>query len=56
LEGARGQYEGRAVHPAAQADGDVEIAHGLRAGEPVVVEGTFVLKSEVLREQMGHND
>jgi cobalt-zinc-cadmium efflux system membrane fusion protein len=33
--------------------GAVELLEGLRAGETVVVEGAFLLKSDILREKMG---
>jgi cobalt-zinc-cadmium efflux system membrane fusion protein len=51
-----GKYEMRAVERGQEAEGAVEILHGLNAGEPIVSEGSFILKSEVLREQMGAND
>ncbi len=54
------RHEGRfEVRPIARGDdfeGDVEVLTGLAAGEPVVTEGAFILKSEVLRAQMGAND
>jgi hypothetical protein len=34
----------------------VEIKQGLTGDETVVTEGSFILKSEVLRSQMGSND
>jgi len=46
----------RAVEPGPAYEGDVEIVRGLAGGERVVTEGAFILKSQVLREQMGSND
>ncbi|MEI8258135.1 MAG: efflux RND transporter periplasmic adaptor subunit, partial [Deltaproteobacteria bacterium] len=51
-----GRFQMRPIERGADIEGDVEITRGLRAGEPVVVEGAFVLKSELLRSQMGVND
>ena len=34
-------------------DGAVEVTAGLSAGDRVVVRGGFVLKSELLKDQMG---
>jgi len=56
VEKSPGKYEMRAVERGQDLAGTVEILHGLLAGEPVVSEGSFILKSEVLREQMGSND
>jgi cobalt-zinc-cadmium efflux system membrane fusion protein len=56
VEKAKGKYEMRAVERGQDLAARVEILHGLLAGEPVVSEGSFILKSEVLREQMGSND
>jgi cobalt-zinc-cadmium efflux system membrane fusion protein len=56
VELSPGRFEVRPVERGAEVDGEVEIAHGLHDGEPVATDGTFVLKSEVLREQMGSND
>ncbi len=47
------RYERRIVTPGRQAGAYTEVLSGLSAGEPVVVEGTFYLKSEVARHQMG---
>lgn len=56
IEKAKGKFEMRAVERGQDLAARVEILHGLLAGEPVVSEGSFILKSEVLREQMGSND
>lgn len=53
----RGDEEGvfvaRDVVPGAAAHGFVEIREGLKAGEPVVTRGAFVLKSVVLGSSIG---
>ena len=36
-----------------EAHGVVEIRHGLRAGERIVAEGAFILKSELLKSTIG---
>jgi cobalt-zinc-cadmium efflux system membrane fusion protein len=56
VERRPGAYEVRAVERGAEADGRVEVKRGVEAGERVVADGSFLLKSEVLREQMGKND
>jgi cobalt-zinc-cadmium efflux system membrane fusion protein len=56
VEKAKGKYDMRAVERGEEQEGEVAIARGLAANEPVVVEGAFILKSEILREQMGSND
>ncbi len=56
VEKAKGKYDMRAVERGEEQEGEVEITRGLAANEPIVVEGTFILKSEILREQMGSND
>jgi len=48
-----GRFERREVELGRRATGLVEILVGLNAGERVVVEGTFVLKSEASKESMG---
>ena len=50
------KFEMRAVERGGEAEGRVEIFRGVREGETVVGDGSFLLKSEVLREQMGKND
>jgi len=56
IEKSKGKYDMRAVERGADSEADVEIVRGLAGGEPVVVDGSFILKSEILREQMGSND
>ncbi|WP_394822763.1 efflux RND transporter periplasmic adaptor subunit [Pendulispora albinea] len=56
VEKGEGKYALRAVERGAALDRDVEILRGLTGDETIVTDGTFVLKSEALREQMGKND
>ena len=51
-----GKYEMRPVERGAELDEDIEILRGLKADETVVVDGSFILKSEALKAQMGAND
>jgi len=41
-----GRYEPRSVHTGVSADGQVQVLDGLRAGEQVVVSGSFLIDSE----------
>jgi cobalt-zinc-cadmium efflux system membrane fusion protein len=54
--GGGASFEARPVERGAELGDDVEIVRGLSEGESVVVAGAFVLKSELLRDQMGKND
>ncbi|CAN5809576.1 efflux RND transporter periplasmic adaptor subunit [soil metagenome] len=56
IEKKPGMYELRALQKGDEVEGQVEIKKGLSEGEPIVIEGTFILKSELLKEQMGKND
>lgn len=51
VQTAPGRFEVRAVTVGAEADGRVEIRTGLQAGEHVVTQGSFLLKSELLKSQ-----
>jgi cobalt-zinc-cadmium efflux system membrane fusion protein len=46
-------YVRRPVTKGGSANGFVEILRGLEVGETIVTEGSFLLKSDVLREKMG---
>jgi cobalt-zinc-cadmium efflux system membrane fusion protein len=46
-------YVRRQVTKGRDFDEQVEILAGLKAGETIVTEGAFLLKSDVLREKMG---
>jgi cobalt-zinc-cadmium efflux system membrane fusion protein len=47
------EFQKREVDLGAQSDGWVEIKNGVKAGEAVVTQGSFYLKSTLLREQIG---
>lgn len=47
------RYQRRELELGRRTDAYVEVIDGLAAGESVVVEGTFLLKSEAAKEQMG---
>ena len=51
-----GKYEMRPVERGSELDDDVEILRGLDAKDTIVVDGSFILKSEALKSQMGAND
>jgi len=51
-----GKYALRAVDRGVDLEQGVEIKQGLTGDETIVTEGSFILKSEVLRSQMGSND
>lgn len=51
-----GKYELRAVERGQEVEGAVEITRGLTGDETIVTDGSFVLKSEYLKSQMGTND
>jgi cobalt-zinc-cadmium efflux system membrane fusion protein len=56
IEREPGKYEMRPVERGPELDDDVEITRGLDAKDVVVVDGSFILKSEALKAQMGAND
>jgi len=47
------RYERRVLEVGARTSELVEVVSGVKAGEPVVVEGAFILKSESAKEGMG---
>jgi cobalt-zinc-cadmium efflux system membrane fusion protein len=49
-----GEYAAVPVTIAAEAGGQAAIAKGLTAGQTLVVDGAFVLKSELMRAELGH--
>lgn len=49
VAGAGGRFERRDVEVGAERRGTIEVRAGVRAGEPVVVAGAFLLKSELLK-------
>jgi cobalt-zinc-cadmium efflux system membrane fusion protein len=44
----------REVITGVEQDGFVEILEGIEVGEKVVVQGAFVLKSHLMRSELGH--
>ncbi len=46
-------YEARPVRLGAKPNGNIAIAEGLRPDEPVVVEGGFIAKSQLLISKLG---
>jgi cobalt-zinc-cadmium efflux system membrane fusion protein len=53
VETKHGRFEARVVHIAARFGGQVRIAAGVAAGEPVVVRGAAALRGEALRSSLG---
>lgn len=49
------QFQRREIRLGAQSDGWVETKSGVKAGEAVVTQGSFYLKSTLLREQIGRD-
>ena len=43
------EFEPRTVKTGRHANGETEITEGLKAGEAVVVKGSFLLKSQLMR-------
>src|SRR5205823_3324062 len=43
------EFEPRTVKTGRHASGDAEITEGLKAGEAVVIKGSFLLKSQLMR-------
>jgi cobalt-zinc-cadmium efflux system membrane fusion protein len=56
VERAHGSFEMRGVERGEDVGDGFVVRSGLRAGERVVTDGAFLLKSELLREQIGKND
>lgn len=55
VETARGRFEPRPVETGRSIDRLIEIRRGLRAGERVVTEGGFVLKSQLLKSALSED-
>ncbi|MCA9564750.1 MAG: efflux RND transporter periplasmic adaptor subunit, partial [Myxococcales bacterium] len=49
-----GAFLARPITPGREGMSQVEVLAGLAIGEPLVVEGAFVLKSELMRAELGH--
>jgi cobalt-zinc-cadmium efflux system membrane fusion protein len=56
VQHALGKFAMRPVERGAELDDDIEILRGVAFGDTVVVQGSFILKSEALKAQMGAND
>jgi membrane fusion protein, heavy metal efflux system len=56
IEKEKGKYELRPIEKGADLESEVEITRGLVEADRIVVEGSFILKSEILKDQMGTND
>jgi len=54
VQTGRGTYELRLVETGERTKGHVEILRGLADGEEVVTSGSFLLKSEMLKQTMGN--
>ncbi len=50
---AEGEYEARRVKLGAREGERVEVTRGIKAGEPVVTQGSFLLKTETLKSSIG---
>jgi cobalt-zinc-cadmium efflux system membrane fusion protein len=51
-----GKFELRPIETGVELDEGLEIKRGIAGDETIVTDGSFILKSEVLRSQMGAND
>ena len=51
-----GEFEAREVELGHESEGNLEIEQGVKAGEAVVVRGSFVLKSELKKAELGEAD
>jgi len=47
------RFEKRVVEPGLEAEGRVQILNGIKAGEKIVTQGGFILKSELLKGELG---
>lgn len=56
VQEGEGRYRIRPVRTGRKAGGVVEILDGVKAGEPVVVQGVFFLASEASKESFGEGD
>jgi membrane fusion protein, heavy metal efflux system len=56
VEIAENKFEKRKVEPGTNSDGWAEIKSGLKAGEKVVAQGAFMLKSHLKKEEFGEEE
>jgi len=47
------KFEKRVVKPGLEQQGRVQVLEGLKAGEKIVTQGSFILKSEMLKAELG---
>ena len=52
VQHSENEFRARTVEPGEHASGGIEILQGLQRGEPVVVKGSFALKSELLKARI----
>ena len=52
VQHSENEFRVRTVEPGEHASGGIEILQGLQRGEPVVVKGSFALKSELLKARI----
>ena len=50
------KFEKRVIKLGLEQEGQVQVLDGVKAGEKIVTEGSFILKSEMLKGEMGDND
>lgn len=53
IERESGHFEARLVQPGRELDGQIQIVEGVRTGERVVIRGSYVLKSQMLKGSLG---
>jgi cobalt-zinc-cadmium efflux system membrane fusion protein len=56
VEIAENKFEKRKVEPGTNSDGWTELKSGLKAGEKVVAQGAFMLKSHLKKEEFGEDE
>jgi cobalt-zinc-cadmium efflux system membrane fusion protein len=56
VEKKAGEYAMRPIERGDQIENDVEVLRGVSPDDSIVSDGAFILKSEVLKSQMGTND
>jgi membrane fusion protein, heavy metal efflux system len=56
VEKEKGKFELRPIERGADLESEVEVARGVSEADRIVIEGAFILKSEILKDQMGTND
>ncbi|TXD35345.1 efflux RND transporter periplasmic adaptor subunit [Lujinxingia vulgaris] len=51
---AEGEFEARPVTLGRESDDQAEVLEGLQPGTPIVVNGAFIIKSQLMRGELGH--